>query len=133
MVRLRLRRMGTKARPYYRIVASPSVSGRNGRFVEQLGQYDPLQEPSLINVKRDRVLEWLKNGASASDTLVRLLKKDGVWTEYESTKPAAKPKRKPVKPRVRREKPVKPKKQKPKPEPPAETPAETPSAEGEPI
>lgn len=138
MVRLRLRRMGTKARPYYRIVAAPSVAGRNGRFVELLGNYDPLKEPSLVNVKRERVLEWLRNGASASDTLVRLLKREGVWEEYEGAKPEKKPRRKPVKAREKKEKPVKEKKRKPAAAAPEEVPetqdsaavqAETPTME----
>lgn len=105
--------MGTKARPFYRIVAAPSSAGRDGRFVEQLGHYDPLKEPSLINIKKDRVLHWLNNGASPSDTLIRLLKKEGIWSEFEEAQPAGKPKRKPVKERVRNEKPVKEKKRKP--------------------
>ncbi|MGI8923067.1 MAG: 30S ribosomal protein S16 [Fimbriimonadales bacterium] len=113
LVRIRLRRMGTKARPFYRIVAAPSSAGRDGRFVEQLGHYDPLKEPSLINIKKDRVLHWLNNGASPSDTLIRLLKKEGIWSEFEEAQPAGKPKRKPVKERVRNEKPVKEKKRKP--------------------
>jgi small subunit ribosomal protein S16 len=117
--------MGTKGRPFYRIVAAPSSAGRGGRFVEQLGYYDPLKDPSLVNVDKDRVLHWLKNGASGSETLVRLLTKEGIWTEFESGVPAGKPRRKPVKPRVKRVKPVKEKKRKPKPEPePVEAAAE---------
>ena len=112
--------MGTKGRPFYRIVAAPTSAGRDGRFVEQLGHYDPLQEPSLVKVDKDRVLHWLKNGASPSETLVRLLKKEGIWEDYESGKTAPKPRRKPVKARVKKEKPVKEKKRKPAPEPVAE-------------
>lgn len=114
--------MGTKARPYYRIVAAPSVASRSGRFVEQLGHYDPLKEPALVNANKDRILYWLRHGASPSDTIVRLLQREGIWKEFEADKPAAKTKRKPVKPRVKKEKPVKEKKRKPKPE---EAPAET--------
>ncbi len=122
--------MGTKARPFYRIVAAPSSAGRDGRFVEQLGHYDPLKEPSLINIKKDRVLHWLNNGASPSDTLIRLLKKEGIWSEFEEAQPAGKPKRKPVKERVRKEKPVKEKKRKPVEEARVEEPvAEAPVAE----
>ena len=120
MVRIRLKRMGTKGRPFYRIVAAPTSAGRDGRFVEQLGHYDPLQEPSLVKVDKDRVLHWLKNGASPSETLVRLLKKEGIWEDYESGKTAPKPRRKPAKARVKKEKPVKEKKRKPAPEPVAE-------------
>ena len=107
--------MGTKGRPFYRIVAAPTSAGRDGRFVEQLGHYDPLQEPSLVKVDRDRVLHWLKNGASPSDTIIRLLKKEGIWEDFESGKSAPKPRRKPVKARVKKEKPVKEKKRKPAP------------------
>jgi len=122
--------MGTKARPFYRIVAAPSSAGRDGRFVEQLGHYDPLKEPSLINMKKDRVLHWLNNGASPSDTLIRLLKKEGIWSEFEASQPADKPKRKPVKERVRKEKPVKEKKRKPVQAAPVEGPvAEEPAIE----
>jgi small subunit ribosomal protein S16 len=129
--------MGTKARPFYRIVAAPSSAGRDGRFVEQLGHYDPLRQPALLNLQRERILHWLSNGASPSETLVRLLKKEGLWSEFESTQQAAKQKRKPLKARVRQEKPVKEKKRKPKEEEAtpaeAEAPAEEPSeASGEP-
>ena len=124
--------MGAKGRPFYRIVAAPTSAGRDGRFVEQLGHYDPLQEPSLVKVDRDRVLHWLKTGASPSETLVRLLKKEGIWEAFEGDKPASKPRRKPVKPRVRKEKPVKEKKRKPAPVAEVEeeaTPADSASAE----
>jgi small subunit ribosomal protein S16 len=77
--------MGSKGRPYYRIVAAPSTASRTGRFVELLGNYDPLKEPSLVNMDRARVMHWLQNGASASDTLVRLLKREGLWSEFEGT------------------------------------------------
>jgi len=130
--------MGTKGRPFYRIVAAPTSAGRDGRFVEQLGHYDPLQEPSLVKVDKDRVLHWLKNGASPSDTLIRLLKKEGIWEDFESGKPEKKPRRKPVQARVKKEKPVKEKKRKPAPvaeeaaaeeAAPAEAAAEEPVAE----
>lgn len=109
--------MGTKGRPFYRIVAAPTSAGRDGRFVEQLGHYDPLQEPSLVKVDKERVLHWLQNGASPSDTLIRLLKKEGIWEDFESSRPGKKARRKPVKARVKREKPVKEKKRKPAPAP----------------
>ena len=131
--------MGTKGRPFYRIVAAPTSAGRDGRFVEQLGHYDPLQEPSLVKVDRERVLHWLKNGASPSDTIIRLLKKEGIWEDFESGKSAPKPRRKPVKARVKKEKPVKEKKRKPAPvaeesaeEPVTETAADEAAAAEEP-
>lgn len=124
--------MGTKGRPFYRIVAAPTSAGRDGRFVEQLGHYDPLQEPSLVKVDKDRVLHWLKSGASPSDTLIRLLKKEGIWEDFEGAKPEKKPRRKPVQARVKKEKPVKEKKRKPAPVAEEEAaPAEEPEAQTE--
>ena len=124
--------MGTKGRPFYRIVAAPTSAGRDGRFVEQLGHYDPLQEPSLVKVDKDRVLHWLKSGASPSDTLIRLLKKEGIWQDFEGAKPEKKPRRKPVQARVKKEKPVKEKKRKPAPVAEEEAaPAEEPEAQTE--
>jgi len=125
--------MGTKHRPFYRIVAAPTSAGRDGRFVEHLGHYDPLQEPSLVKVDKERVLHWLKNGASPSDTLIRLLKREGIWEEFEAGRPAAKPKRKPVKARAKKEKPVKEKKRKPKPEPEAVAEEASPAEEAAPV
>lgn len=107
--------MGTKGRPYYRIVAAPTSTARDGQFVEQLGTYDPLVEPPAITVSRERALHWLLNGAQVSDVVQRLLKKEGVWEEFENQKPPKKAKRKPTKPRVKEEKPPKPRKRKPRP------------------
>lgn len=117
MVRIRLKRMGTKGRPYYRIVAAPSTAARDGQFVEQLGTYDPLVDPPAVTLSRERALHWLLNGAQVSEVVERLFKREGVWQEFEQQKPAKKAKRKPVKPRVKEEKPVKPRKRKPRPEP----------------
>jgi len=113
--------MGTKGRPYYRIVAAPSTAARDGQFVEQLGTYDPLVDPPAVTLSRERALHWLLNGAQVSTVVERLLKRDGIWEEFEKQKPAKKAKRKPVKPRVKEEKPVQPRKHKARPEPaPAE-------------
>lgn len=109
--------MGTKGRPYYRIVAAPSTAARDGQFVEQLGTYDPLVDPPAVTLSRERALHWLLNGAQVSEVVERLFKREGVWEEFEKQKPAKKAKRKPVKPRVKEEKPVKPRKRKPRPEP----------------
>jgi len=109
--------MGTKGRPYYRIVAAPSTAARDGQFVEQLGTYDPLVDPPAVTLSRERALHWLVNGAQVSNVVERLLKKEGVWEEFEKQKPSKKAKRKAVKPRVKEEKPVKPRKRKPRPEP----------------
>ena len=77
MVKIRLARHGAKKRPFYRIVAADSRSPRDGRFLERLGSYDPTQDPALIEIKQDRLAEWLKNGAQPTETVTRLIKKVG--------------------------------------------------------
>ncbi|RMG90672.1 MAG: 30S ribosomal protein S16 [Candidatus Dadabacteria bacterium] len=86
-VRIRLARHGSKKRPFYRIVAAPAEAPRDGRFLEVLGTYNPLTDPATIEVKEDRVLYWLGNGAQPSDTVRSLLRKTGVWAKARS-KPA---------------------------------------------
>ncbi|WP_025323269.1 30S ribosomal protein S16 [Deferrisoma camini] len=88
-VRIRLARHGAKKRPFYRIVAAPSEAPRDGRFLEVLGTYNPLTDPATIEVKEDRVLYWLENGAKASDTVVSLLRKTGVWAKAHAKRPEA--------------------------------------------
>lgn len=78
MVKLRLKRMGAKKRPSYRIVATESSSPRDGRFIEQVGFYDPLTEPSTITLKEDRVKYWLSVGAQPSDTVRDILRRQGL-------------------------------------------------------
>lgn len=80
-VRLRLARMGRKKRPFYRIVAADSRSPRDGRFIERLGFYDPMQEPPDIKVDLERVDYWLGEGASPSDTVNSLINKARAATE----------------------------------------------------
>ena len=77
MVKIRLARHGAKKRPFYRIVAAASRSPRDGRFLERLGSYDPTQDPALVEIKQDRLAEWLKNGAQPTGTVARLIKKAG--------------------------------------------------------
>jgi small subunit ribosomal protein S16 len=77
MVKIRLARHGAKKRPFYRIVAADSRSPRDGRFLERLGSYDPTQDPALIEIKHDRLAEWLKNGAQPTETVAQLIKKAG--------------------------------------------------------
>ena len=83
-VKIRLARHGAKKRPFYRIVAAPSQSPRDGRFLEILGTYNPLTDPATIKVNVDRVQDWLGQGAIPSDTVRSLLQKAGVYK-----KPAA--------------------------------------------
>ena len=78
MVKIRLKRMGAKKAPFYRIIVADSRSPRDGRFIEELGVYNPLTNPAEIKVDAERVQQWIKNGAQPTDTVRGLLKKAGV-------------------------------------------------------
>jgi small subunit ribosomal protein S16 len=78
MVKIRLRRMGAKKNPFYRIVVADSRYPRDGRFIEELGTYNPLADPADIKVDGERALNWIKTGAQPTDTVKALLKKAGV-------------------------------------------------------
>ena len=78
MVKIRLRRMGAKKSPFYRIVVADSRDPRDGRFIEQLGTYNPLVEPAEVKVDAERAQAWIKTGAQPTDTVKRLLKQAGV-------------------------------------------------------
>lgn len=78
MVKIRLRRTGAKKAPFYRIVVADSRYPRDGRFIEQLGTYNPLTEPAEIKVDAERTQAWIKTGAQPTDTVKRLLKQAGV-------------------------------------------------------
>ena len=78
MVKIRLKRMGAKKSPFYRIIVADSRSPRDGRFIEELGTYNPLTNPAEIKVDAERVHQWVKNGAQPTDTVRGLLKKAGV-------------------------------------------------------
>jgi small subunit ribosomal protein S16 len=77
-VKLRLKRMGAKKAPFYRIVVADSRSPRDGRFIEEIGYYNPVTNPSQLKVDGEKALEWIKKGAQPSDTVRALLKKSGV-------------------------------------------------------
>ena len=77
-VKLRLRRMGSRKRPFYRLVAADSRYQRDGRFLEILGFYDPMQDPYKFQVDREKVLNWLSKGAQMSKTAESLLRKEGI-------------------------------------------------------
>ena len=77
MVKIRLRRMGAKKSPFYRVVVADSRFPRDGRFIEELGTYNPLTEPAEIKIDTERALEWMKNGAQPTDTVKTLLKRVG--------------------------------------------------------
>ena len=78
MVKIRLRRMGAKKAPYYRIVVADSRSPRDGRRIEEIGTYNPLTEPATITVDAEKAQQWIKNGAQPTDTVKALLKKANV-------------------------------------------------------
>lgn len=78
MLKIRLRRMGAKKAPFYRIVVADSRSPRDGRFIEEIGTYNPMLEPSEFKVDADKVREWMKNGAQPTETVKTLLKKEGI-------------------------------------------------------
>ncbi len=77
-VKIRLRRMGAKKAPFYRVVVADSRSPRDGRFIEELGYYDPTKETTVFNVDEDKVKQWIANGAQPTETVKVLLKKNGV-------------------------------------------------------
>ena len=77
MVKIRLARHGAKKRPSYRIVAADSRAPRDGRFIEQLGYYDPLKDPAVVQLKTEKINKWLQNGAQPTATVARLIKKAG--------------------------------------------------------
>ena len=77
-VKIRLRRMGAKMAPFYRIVVAYERYPRDGRFIEEIGYYDPTKEPTVVNLDADKAKTWLKNGAQPTDTVKVILKKEGV-------------------------------------------------------
>lgn len=86
MVRIRLRRMGAKKKPFYRIVVADQRSPRDGRFIENIGTYDPLTDPPTINIKSERADHWLRVGAQPSEAVARLLTKTGITDEQGKLK-----------------------------------------------
>ncbi|MBW2029142.1 MAG: 30S ribosomal protein S16 [Deltaproteobacteria bacterium] len=77
-VRIRLTRMGTKKRPFYRVVAANSEAPRDGKFLEILGTYDPTKDPAQVKINREKVDSWLKKGATVSEPARAILKKEGL-------------------------------------------------------
>ncbi len=86
MVKLRLRRMGGKKKPYYRVVAADSRSPRDGRFLETLGSYDPRAEPSRIEIDEEKALKWLREGAQPTDQVRKLMQIKGIWQKFQEEK-----------------------------------------------
>lgn len=85
-VKLRLKRMGSKQKPFYRVVAADSKSPRDGRFIETVGTYDPVKKEESITIDEEKALKWLNNGAQPTDTVKNLLTKKGIWAKYKNTK-----------------------------------------------
>lgn len=85
-VKIRLKRMGSKKRPFYRIVVADSRSPRDGRFIEKLGTYNPLTDPASVTLEEDNVLKWLQNGAQPSDTVKNILSKEGIMKKHHESK-----------------------------------------------
>ena len=78
MVKIRLRRMGAKKTPFYRVVVADSRFARDGRFIEEIGYYDPTKEPSVVKIDAEKAKQWLSNGAQPTDTVREILKKAAV-------------------------------------------------------
>ncbi|MCZ2846151.1 MAG: 30S ribosomal protein S16 [Candidatus Bathyarchaeota archaeon] len=87
-VKIRLKRMGAKKRPFYRIVVADSRSPRDGRFIEEIGYYNPISEPVDIKIDGEKAVKWLKEGAQPTDTIKDLFKKHGVMDKFEEAKKA---------------------------------------------
>jgi small subunit ribosomal protein S16 len=88
MVRIRLLRTGKRKQPAYRVVVSDQRSPRDGRFIEILGHYNPLTNPSLIQLDEERSLHWLSVGAKPSESATALLKRVGIWQKHKQAKTA---------------------------------------------
>ena len=85
-VKIRIRRMGSKRKPFYRIVVADSRMPRDGRFIEEVGYYNPLTNSDEVKLEEDKIFEWLEKGAQPSDTVRSLLSKAGLMTRYHDAK-----------------------------------------------
>ncbi|MCO4472917.1 ribosomal protein S16 [Streptococcus infantarius subsp. infantarius] len=85
-VKIRLTRMGSKKKPFYRINVADSRTPRDGRFIETVGIYNPLIEENQVSLKEERVLEWLSKGAQPSDTVRNILSREGVMKKFHDSK-----------------------------------------------
>lgn len=81
-VKIRLARAGAKKKPFYQIVVADERARRDGRFIENVGTYDPNQEPAAVIFKEDQVMEWLGKGAQPTDTVKQFMKKAGIWDKF---------------------------------------------------
>ncbi|MDR4946356.1 30S ribosomal protein S16 [Neobacillus cucumis] len=85
-VKIRLKRMGAKKTPFYRIVVADSRSPRDGRFIETVGTYNPVAEPALVEINEELALKWLKDGAKPSDTVRNLFSNQGIMEKFHNAK-----------------------------------------------
>ena len=94
MVKIRLRRIGTRNRPIYRVVVAEDSSARDGAFIEIIGQYNPLTDPATVNINEEKALEWLRRGAQPTDVVRSLLRKAGILDKFGAAgaKPTPDPK-----------------------------------------
>jgi len=87
-VKIRLARGGAKKKPFYQVVVADERFPRDGRFIENLGQYDPKIDPPMIQLKEDRTLEWLQKGAQPTDTVRNILRTQGLWNKFKQPQEA---------------------------------------------
>ena len=85
MVKIRLRRMGRRNRPFYRVVVADSRSPRDGKFIEVIGHYNPLTDPATVTIDEEKALKWLRYGAQPTDTVRSLLSKLGIMDKVKPT------------------------------------------------
>ena len=85
-VKIRLKRMGAKKRPFYRIVVADSRFPRDGRFIEEVGYYNPIEKPAVVKINKDLAMKWLNNGAIPTDTVRDLFSKQGIMKKLHESK-----------------------------------------------
>ena len=89
-VKIRLKRMGAKKTPFYRIVVADSRSPRDGRFIESIGYYDSIKQPATVKIDADKAIEWLGKGAQATDTVRALFSREGILSKWHEIRNAKK-------------------------------------------
>ena len=85
-VKIRLKRMGAKKKPFYRLVVADSRSPRDGRFIEEIGYYNPVSKPVELKINEERAIKWLSEGAQPTDTVKDLFKKNGIYEKLQESK-----------------------------------------------
>lgn len=86
MVKIRLKRMGANKKPFYRIVVADSRSPRDGRFIEEIGYYNPIANPKVVKINEEKAVKWLGTGAQPTETVKNLFKSNGVLEKFEASK-----------------------------------------------